>query len=309
MPPVVHIRIGISGWRYADWRGDFYPDGLAQRRELEYASGHFSTIELNGSFYSLQSAASYGRWHEQTPDGFRFAVKGGRFITHFLRLKEPRQALANFFASGVLRLEEKLGPILWQLPPNMRYEPDRVRAFLDTLPTDTVAAVRLARGHGPQVAAADAWLETDRDRPIRHALEVRHESFLRPGLVEDLSERGVALAFSEAPDWPYVEELTTDFVYLRLHGARETYRSRYTDRELDRIAAKVRAWRDGEEPREAVRITGSGRPRRLRRDVWIYFDNTDKRHAPRDAGRLMRLLDNGTAVRAGSGPATASEPS
>jgi len=297
VPSVARIRIGISGWRYADWRGDFYPAGLAQRRELEHASRRFPTIELNGSFYSLQSATSYGRWHEQTPADFRFAVKGGRFITHFLRLKEPRQALANFFASGVLRLEEKLGPVLWQLPPSMRYEPDRVRDFLDILPMDTVAAVHLAHAHGPQVAGADAWLESARVRPIRHALEVRHESFLRSSLVEDLRVRGVALAFSEAPDWPYVEELTADFVYLRLHGATETYRSRYTDRELERIAAKVLAWRDGEPLPDAVRIPGSGRPRRRGRDVWVYFDNTDKRHAPRDAGRLMRLLDEGTPVR------------
>ncbi len=284
------IRVGISGWRYADWRGNFYPEGLAQSAELKFASRCFPTIELNGSFYSLQTAASYGRWLSDTPPGFRFAVKGGRFITHFLRLKDPRQALANFFASGVLRLGDKLGPVLWQLPPDMRFDQDRLRGFLALLPRDGDAALELARDHGPQVASGDAWLEYDGRVRVEHVLEVRNRSFLTPELVRAVRRRGVALAFSESPDWPYVEELTAGFVYLRLHGATERYRSRYTDEQLDAIARRVRAWHEGGEPEHAERITTRVPPRRKSRDVWVYFDNTDKRHAPRDALRLMERL-------------------
>src|SRR5690349_22227877 len=127
------IRIGISGWRYPPWRGTFYPNGLPQRRELEYASRHVATIEINGSFYSLQRPEFYARWRDETPDGFVFAVKGGRFITHMKKLRDVETALANFFGSGVLALGEKLGPILWQFPESMPHELDRFAAFFAQL--------------------------------------------------------------------------------------------------------------------------------------------------------------------------------
>ncbi|MGH8269029.1 MAG: DUF72 domain-containing protein, partial [Steroidobacteraceae bacterium] len=139
------IRIGVSGWRYAPWRGLFYPPGLPQRAELAYASRRFPTIELNGSFYSLQRPESYAQWYAETPDGFVFSVKGGRYITHMLRLRGIEQPLANFFASGVFNLREKLGPILWQLPPNFKYDRERMERFFRLLPRDTEAARTLAR--------------------------------------------------------------------------------------------------------------------------------------------------------------------
>src|SRR6266516_2848986 len=141
------VRIGISGWRYAGWRGKFYPKGLPQRRELEFASGAFNSVEINGSFYSLQLPSSYQRWYAATPEDFLFAVKGGRFITHLKRLKDVETPLANFFASGVLLLGEKLGPILWQLPPNFRYDRKRLDAFFRLLPRDSATAAVLARQH------------------------------------------------------------------------------------------------------------------------------------------------------------------
>lgn len=189
------IRIGISGWRYAPWRGVFYPDGLAQRRELEYASARFGSIELNGSFYSLQTPASYQAWHDATPDGFVFAVKGPRYLTHMLRLRGVETPLANFLASGVLRLGAKLGPMLWQLPAHFRF---------------------------------------DAVRPLRHALEPRHESFGSRESLALLRKHGIALVVADS-------------------------------------AGKFRRWA-------------------RRGDVFYYFDNDAKVHAPFDAIALMRLL-------------------
>src|SRR5919107_1922375 len=137
---MARTRVGISGWRYAGWRGDFYPTGLAQRRELEYAAQRMTSIEINGSFYSLQRPSSYASWREQTPEGFVFAVKGGRFISHLKRLVDVETPLANFFASGVLALGPKLGPVLWQLPENLPYDAERLADFFDLLPRTTTAA-------------------------------------------------------------------------------------------------------------------------------------------------------------------------
>ncbi|MGQ3030980.1 MAG: DUF72 domain-containing protein, partial [Ferrovibrionaceae bacterium] len=154
------VRIGISGWTYAPWRGAFYPDDLPKKRELAFAARRFEAIEINGTFYGLQTPASFGRWAEETPEDFVFAVKGSRFITHLLRLRDIETPLANFVASGLLRLGAKLGPILWQFPPSFRFEPDRLEAFLALLPQDTDAAARLARRHDGRLNGR-AWIETD----------------------------------------------------------------------------------------------------------------------------------------------------
>ena len=175
------IRIGISGWTYPPWRGVFFPKGWPQKRELEYASRQVSSIEINGTFYSLQRPESYKAWYEATPDGFIFSVKGGRFITHLKRLKEVETPLANFFASGILGLREKLGPILWQLPPSFRYDRTRLAEFFALLPRDTDAAAKLASKHDAKVSGR-AEFRIDHPRPLRHALEVRHETFETPGV-------------------------------------------------------------------------------------------------------------------------------
>src|SRR4029434_2200076 len=240
--------IGISGWRYAPWRGVFYPPDLAQRRELEFASRALPTIEINGSFYSLQRPESYERWYRETPGGFVFAVKGGRYITHMRRLIDIEAPLANFFASGLFNLREKLGPILWQFPPNFRYEPDRVERFFELLPRDTAQALALAR-HRDERMKGRVRLAIDRNRPLRHAIEVRHESFLVESFVTLLRRHHIALVVADtAGKWPYREDITADFVYVRLHGDKKIYASGYSDSALGRWASRMRAWSVGAEP-------------------------------------------------------------
>ncbi|HEX6694736.1 MAG TPA: DUF72 domain-containing protein [Longimicrobiales bacterium] len=282
-------HIGISGWTYAGWRGTFYPDGVAHRRELEYASRRLDTIEINGSFYSLQRPESFERWHAETPRGFRFAVKCSRFITHMKQLREVETPLANFLASGVLRLEEKLGPMLWQFAPRRTLDIDRFRAFLELLPRDTAAAARIARRHDSRLDGR-ASFHVDVNRPLRHAFEIRHPSFMTPVFLELLRDHGAALVFSDAGSgWPYAEDVTASFVYIRLHGAEETYASGYGDTALDEWARKIRAWAAGREPRGAQRV-GDAAPRRTSRDVFVYFDNDRKVRAPFDALALARRL-------------------
>ena len=222
-----HTWIGTSGWRYPPWRGVFYPPGLAQRRELEYISRQVNSVELNGSFYSLQRPSSYQRWHDETPDDFVFAVKGGRFITHMKRLVDVETPLANFFASGVLALAGKLGPFLWQLPPTLPFDPEQLDAFLDLLPRDTSAAAKLAAHHDERLEGR-VLTTTDLHRPLRHAMEVRHPSFTDPAFLDLLRAREVAVVIADAAaEWPYLEDVTADFTYLRLHGDTELYASGY----------------------------------------------------------------------------------
>ena len=283
------IRIGISGWRYAPWRSVFYPRGLAQHRELEYAARRFPTIELNGSFYSLQAPQSWLDWYRETPAGFVFAVKANRYITHFRKLNDVERPLANFFASGIFNLREKLGPILWQLPPQLGFDPVKFARFLDLLPHDTAAALRLARGREARMHGRSR-LAIDRNRRLRHAVEIRHESFLDPAFVALLRRRRVALVIADtAGRWPYREDVTADFVYLRLHGDEQLYTSGYTPRALARWAKRIDAWHRGSEPPDAQRIDGKA-PRARRRDVYCYFDNDAKVHAPFDAQSLSGRL-------------------
>jgi uncharacterized protein YecE (DUF72 family) len=266
---VADVRTGISGWRYPPWRGVFYPPGLPQRRELEYASRRLRTIEINGSFYSLQRPESWEAWAAQTPDDFVFAVKGPRFVTHLKQLRDVETPLANFLASGVLALGLKLGPVLWQLPPRMRFDVERIGTFLAMLPTSTAAAALLAEQHDERLDGR-ARTTTDTDRPFRHAVEPRHESFRDPAFVELLRKHGVALVHADsAGTWPVFDESTADFRYVRLHGADELYASGYTADALDAWAARIRGWRE---------------------EAFVYFDNDAKVHAPYDAIALAERL-------------------
>nr|WP_307831977.1 DUF72 domain-containing protein [Prauserella cavernicola] len=275
------IRIGTSGWLYPPWRGAFYPKGLAQRRELEYLSRQVNSVEINGSFYSLQRPERYRGWFEQTPDDFCFSVKGGRFITHMKQLRDVESALANFFASGVLALEHKLGPVLWQLPPRLRFDPHRLASFFELLPRGTAEAAELGRRHDDKLKS-DPYLRVPRDRPLRHALEVRHPSFADAEAVELLREHDIALVVADTADtWPHLEDLTSDFVYVRLHGDQELYASGYTDTALDDWASKVRSWHEGRTPRTEHTVAAPAD--RKARDVFVYFDNDMKVKAPGDA--------------------------
>jgi uncharacterized protein YecE (DUF72 family) len=284
-------RIGISGWRYDPWRGTFYPKDLPQRAELEYASSHLPVIEINGSFYSLQRPESYASWYADTPADFMFTVKGPRYITHIRRLRDVATPVANFLASGLFNLKEKLGPILWQFAPNFKFDPERFEAFLKLLPHDTEEAAAVARKHDDWMAKR-VQLEVDAKRPMRHAVEIRNESFLISSFVDMLRKYDVALVIAEtARKWPMTQDITADFVYMRLHGDKELYKSGYSDKSLDRWAKRISAWQNGSEPADAEKISPKQPPTSSPRDVFCFFDNTDvKLRAPFDAQTLMEKL-------------------
>jgi uncharacterized protein YecE (DUF72 family) len=284
------VRVGISGWTYSGWRRTFYPPGLRHSDELAYASRQVDTIEINGTHYSLQRPDSFARWRDQTPDGFVFAIKGSRFITHLKQLRGVETPLANFFASGILRLEEKIGPFLWQFSPRFRFDPDRLEHFFSLLPRDTEAAAALAQRHDQRLTGR-AWTRTERKRDLQHAIEVRHQSFLDPAFVVLLRRRQMALVFADSVSWPYAEDLTAAFAYLRLHGSEELYASGYSDEALDHWAARIKLWAKGLEPNDARLIAPDLKPaRRSARDVFVYFDNDAKVRAPFDARSLRASL-------------------
>jgi uncharacterized protein YecE (DUF72 family) len=288
--PAPQTRIGISGWRYGPWRGTFYPDGLAQRRELEFASRRLNSIEINGSFYSLQRPKNYQQWYAETPDDFVFSVKGGRYITHMRKLKDVEQPLANFLASGILCLKEKLGPFLWQFPPQMQYSREKFESFFKLLPRTTTAAAELASRHDDWMKGR-AFAKADADRPLRHAVEIRHHSFQTSEFVDLLREHDVALVFADtAGKWPYFEDVTSDFVYARLHGEKELYVSGYDAAALDWWAARLSAWRGGSQPPDAKHLGTKPSKKATSRDVFVYFDNDVKVRAPFDAMALGQRL-------------------
>jgi uncharacterized protein YecE (DUF72 family) len=284
------IRIGISGWRYDGWRGVFYPPKLAQRQELAYASRVFPTIEINGTFYSLQRPERFAQWYRDTPADFVFAVKGSRYITHMLKLRNVDAPLANFFAQGLFNLREKLGPILWQFPENFRFDAERLERFFRLLPRDTEQALQLARRRDYRLSGR-ARLAIDAKRGLRHAIEIRHAGFLEEGFVRLLRRHRIALVVADtAGKWPYTEDVTSGFVYLRLHGDTELYASGYSDAALARWAQRIRAWSEGCEPDDAKRVSNIPARRCRARDVYCYFDNDAKVKAPFDAASLAHKL-------------------
>jgi len=284
------IRIGISGWRYEPWRGVFYPKKLVQRREPEFASNAFSSIEINGTFYAMQKPDSFVQWFDQTPDDFVFSVKAPRYITHIRRLDDVHQPLANFFASGVLNLRQKLGPVLWQFPPSFRFDAGLMEAFLKDLPHDTREAQHLAKQRDTFMAKRE-YLDIDENRPVRHAIEIRHDSFADPAFIHLLREYRVALVVADtAGKWPYLEDVTADFMYLRLHGDAQLYANGYTDQALDRWAKRITAWSQGQQPEDAHLSTAQDSRKLAHRDVHCYFDNDLKVRAPFDAATLQAKL-------------------
>jgi uncharacterized protein YecE (DUF72 family) len=269
---MARIRVGTSGWSYPGWRGDFYPRGLVQRRELEYLAQRLDTVEINGSFYSLQRPSSYAAWREQTPDDFVFAVKGGRYITHMKKLRGVETALANFFASGPLALGPKLGPVLWQLPANLPFDAARMSAFFGLLPRTTTAAAKLAEEHDDKVPDDRALTKAEVDQELRHALEFRSETFCTDEAFALMREHDIACVVADsARKFPMAIQRTSDFMYVRLHGDEELYTSGYRPQALDQWAERCRRWvEDG--------------------DVYVYFDNDARGHAPHDAMALLQRV-------------------
>lgn len=290
------IRVGISGWRFPPWRQVFYPKGLIQKDELHFASRQVNSIEINGSFYATQSPQSYKKWYAETPDDFVFSVKGPRYITHIRRLKDIKLPLANFYASGVLHLQEKLGPMLWQFPPDFIFHEDRLEEFFKLLPRDFKSAVKLAQ-------------QSDRYEPdypesavrsnlkLRHSIEIRNHSFENPFFIQLLKKYDVALVFADtAGRWPYMEDVTSDFVYLRLHGDEELYTSGYGEEMLKWWSERVKAWSTGKKPEHSFELIEQS-PNKKDTDVYVYFDNDVKVHAPFDAQKLLRLLKVSISTR------------
>ena len=264
------IRVGIGGWNFAEWRsGVFYPAGLPAARELEFASRALSSIEINATFYATQKPATYARWRDQTPDGFRFAVKAHRLATQRKSLGEGADSVVQFLESGVTELGPKLGPIVWQLPPYRRFDSDDVEQFLALLP-DTLDGLHL-----------------------RHVLEPRHASFACADYVRLARAYNVATVYTDSPDYPNIADVTTDFVYARLMRAQADEPTGYGASELDDWAARAEAWRRGESPPDLPLMDAASATIRPPRDVYVYFIGAAKARNPAAAQALMARLPPG----------------
>jgi uncharacterized protein YecE (DUF72 family) len=264
--------VGTSGWKKPQWRGGFYPTGLAQRRELEFASRQFTSLEINSTFHGLQRPSTFATWRAETPDDFVFTVKGYKAVTRAPSFRNARKNLADFFASGVLDLREKLGPLLWQLPAETKFNAESLERFLSLLPQSVFVAAELSTESS---AATDEAFDGP-DRKLRHAIEVRDPSFLDTAFVELLHVHGIAVAFTNAPESPGFRELPSDFVYIRLSSGEDHHANGYDDASLKEWAARITDWVDGSPPR----------------DVFTYFKNPAGLlpHTPHNAVRLLRML-------------------
>src|SRR5256886_10224491 len=240
------IRVGIGGWVFEPWRGEFYPKGLPQARELDHASRKLTSIEINGTFYRTQKPDSFRKWAAEPPDDFMFSVKGPQFATNRRVLAEAGESIERFFASGVLELKSKLGPVLWQMAPTKKFDPEDFAAFLALLP------------------------QTLDGRAIRHVVEVRHESFLTPAFIELLRKFSVAVVLVESAKHPLIADVTSDFVYLRLQGTSEKEKTGYPAKALDLWAKRAKAWEAGGAPDDLKTISEKG-PAKAKRDGFIYL--------------------------------------
>ena len=285
------VRIGISGWTYPPWRKTFYPDKLAQKDELGYASTIFRSIEINGTFYSLQKPESFDKWAAATPEDFVFSVKAPKYITHIQRLKEVDSPVSNFLASGLLKLGPKLGPIFWQLPPYLKFDAARIEAFLKLLPHSTGEAASVAKRHDKWMEKR-AWTKVAEDQPLRHSLEVRHESFRVPEFVDLLRKYDVAIVCADTNEWPRMMDVTSDFLYVRMHGPEALYEDGYDGKTLNRWADRVATWARGKEPEDAERVTGKAGGKSKPRDVFVYFDIDKKVLSPANAQEMMKRVDD-----------------
>jgi uncharacterized protein YecE (DUF72 family) len=259
------IRIGVGGWTFAPWRGVFYPDGLPQKRELEFASQHLTSIEINGTYYGSQKPESFAKWHDETPDDFIFALKGPRFATNRRVLAEAGDSIERFFRSGVLELKDKLGPINWQLMPTKVFNPDDFAAFLKLLPKSVEG------------------------RAIRHAVEVRHESFQTPDFVALMREHGVAIVLAGDAKYPQIADITAPFVYARIMGTSEKPKLGYSDAALDGWVERGRLLASGNVPKDLTHAAGPPKGQAAR-DVFLYVISGHKVRNPAAARALIERL-------------------
>jgi uncharacterized protein YecE (DUF72 family) len=260
--------VGIGGWTYAPWRGDFYPADLMQRRELEYASRKVTSIEINGTYYGSQKPATFAKWRDEAPDDFIFSVKGPRFTTNRRVLGEAGQSVMRFLNGGVLELREKLGPINWQFPPTKHYDPDDFQAFLDLLPPEL------------------------KGRPLRHVIEARHDSFNTPQFIDQLRSRGIATVFTDKEDVPNLRDVTAAFVYIRLHRSSESYTAGYPPKQLKAWAERSAQWSQGESPADVKLIEPGKMPQAASREVFVYAIDGFKQKAPFAAMALIDRLQS-----------------
>ena len=283
------IHIGISGWTFDGWRENFYPAGLRTKDELSFASRKVTSIEVNGTFHSLFRPANFQSWYEQTPADFVFALKGPKYITHERRLKDFETPLSNFLASGILALGEKLGPILWQFPPNLPFTEERFGPFMAALPKDMATAARLGTGHSTWLEGR-TYLTPTENLPMRHAIEGRHPSFKSPEFISLARRHGIAVVFGDtAGRWPYMEDVTSDFIYLRMHGDETKYPDGYTKAALERWGDRFQTWASGAQPIDADVVSNYVPPTMLR-PLFAYFDNDVKELAPLNASSLIAHL-------------------
>lgn len=260
------IHVGIGGWTFAPWRDNFYPKGLPQARELEYAARQVTAIEVNGTYYRLQSRDSFRKWAEAVPPGFVFTVKASRYCTNRRVLAEAGEGIANFLGQGIAELGDALGPILWQFMPTKQFDPADFAAFLALLPREQ-DGVRL-----------------------RHALEVRHESFKDPRFIDLARDHGAAIVFADSPDYPAIADLTADFVYARLQDAREDEATGYPPAALDHWAKVAGSWSEGHSPQGLDYVADRAPASASGREVFLFMINGAKRRAPAAAKALIERL-------------------
>ncbi len=265
------IRVGIGGWTFAPWRGTFYPKGLPQRQELEFASRQVTSIEINGTFYGTQKPESFKKWHDETPDDFVFALKAPRFVTHRRVLADAAESIARFVQSGITALGEKLGPINWQMAPTKAFDPDDFEAFLKLLPP-TVDGLAL-----------------------RHAVELRHPSFATAACVDLLRSYGVAAVGADSASFPTIFDLSAPFVYVRLQSADEGLENGYAPKALDQWRERAHLWATGHKPTDLPMLSNDNSPQHAGKngggpDVFLYFINGFKPKAPAAARALLAKL-------------------
>lgn len=279
------IRLGTAGWVFPPWRGTFYDKGLPQKRELAFASSRLGAIEINATFYSHQKPQSFAGWAAETPEDFVFTVKGHQLVTHLKKLKDVEIPLANFFASGVLALGNRLGPFCWQLPGNLAYSAERIETFLGLLPKTPDDLAALA-GKADDRLKMPPFLDLSGITRVRHAIEVRHPSFANPGFIAQLRRHNVALVTADTAEWPGFDQ-TADFAYLRLQGAPGA--ERYSAEQRSRRAGWLADIATGREPEGAPTLLPPETDPPPR-DTFAFFVSTDKENAPSNARAVMAEL-------------------